>query len=32
LSTDFVSDCLAGGRSIRALTLVDDYTLGCLAI
>jgi putative transposase len=30
-SMDFVSDCLAGGRSIRALTLVDDYTRECLA-
>jgi len=30
-SMDFVSDCLAGGRSIRALTLVD-YTRECLAI
>ena len=29
---DFVSDCLAGGRPIRALTLVDDYTRECLAI
>ena len=29
---DFVSDCTAGGRTIRALTLVDDYTRGCLAI
>jgi putative transposase len=31
-SMDFVSDCLAGGRTIRALTLVDDYTRECLAI
>ena len=31
-SMDFVSDCLAGGRAIRALTLVDDYTRECLAI
>jgi hypothetical protein len=23
---DCVSDCMAGGRTIRALTLVDDYT------
>jgi len=29
---DFVSDCVAGGRSIRALTLVDDYSRECLAI
>jgi putative transposase len=29
---DFVSDCMAGGRTIRALTLVDDYTRECLAI
>lgn len=31
-SMDFVSDCVAGGRTIRALTLVDDYTRECLAI
>ena len=31
-SMDFVSDCTAGGRIIRALTLVDDYTRECLAI
>jgi putative transposase len=31
-SMDFVSDCTAAGRSIRALTLVDDYTRECLAI
>lgn len=31
-SMDFVSDSLAGGRTIRALTLVDDYTRECLAI
>lgn len=31
-SMDFVSDCIAGGRSIRALTLVDDYSRECLAI
>lgn len=31
-SMDFVSDCTAGGRTIRALTLVDDYTRECLAI
>lgn len=31
-SMDFVSDCTAGGRKIRALTLVDDYTRECLAI
>ena len=31
-SMDFVSDCMAGGRMIRALTLVDDYTRECLAM
>jgi putative transposase len=31
-SMDFVSDCTAAGRTIRALTLVDDYTRECLAI
>ena len=31
-SMDFVSDCTAGGRTIRALTLLDDYTRECLAI
>lgn len=31
-SMDFVSDCTATGRTIRALTLVDDYTRECLAI
>jgi putative transposase len=31
-SMDFVSDCTADGRTIRALTLVDDYTRECLAI
>jgi putative transposase len=31
-SMDFVSDCIAGGRPIRALTLVDDYSRECLAI
>jgi putative transposase len=31
-SLDFVSDCTAAGRTIRALTLVDDYTRECLAI
>jgi putative transposase len=31
-SMDFVSDCTAGGQTIRALTLVDDYTRECLAI
>jgi putative transposase len=29
---DFVSDCTAGGRRIRMLTLVDDFTRECLAI
>ena len=31
-SMDFVSDCTAGGRTIRMLTLVDDFTRECLAI
>src|ERR1700730_8129248 len=31
-SKDFVSDCTAGGRTIRTLTLVEDYTRECLAI
>lgn len=31
-SMDFVSDCISSGRTIRALTLVDDYTRECLAI
>jgi putative transposase len=31
-SMDFVSDSTAGGQTIRALTLVDDYTRECLAI
>lgn len=31
-SMDFVSDCIAGGRPIRALTMVDDHTRECLAI
>ena len=31
-SMDFVSDCVAGGRPIRALTMVDDHTRECLAI
>ena len=29
---DFVSDSLAGGRTIRTLTLVDAYTRECLAL
>jgi putative transposase len=29
---DFVSDALAGGRTIRALTMVDSYTRECPAI
>ena len=29
---DFVSDAVAGKRSFRAFTLVDDYTRECLAI
>ena len=31
-SMDFVSDAVAGQRSFRAFTLVDDYTRECLAI
>ena len=31
-SMDFVSDCIAEGRPIRILTLVDDYTRECLAM
>lgn len=31
-SMDFVSDCMAGGKMIRAFTLVDDFTRECLAI
>lgn len=31
-SMDFVSDALANGRKIRALTVVDDYTRECPAI
>jgi len=31
-SMDFVSDWVAGGRAIRALTLVDEFTRECLAI
>ena len=31
-SMDFVSDCTAGGRTIRMLTLVDEFTRECLAI
>lgn len=31
-SMDFVSDCIAGGRPIRALTIVDEFTRECLAI
>jgi putative transposase len=31
-SMDFVSDCMAGGKTIRALTLVGDFTRECLAI
>jgi len=29
---DFVSDCTSSGQTIRALTLVDDYTRECLTI
>jgi putative transposase len=29
---DFVSDALAGGRALRALTIVDSYTRECPAI
>jgi putative transposase len=31
-SIDFVMDALANGRSIKCLTVVDDYTRECLAI
>jgi putative transposase len=31
-SVDFVSDHLAGGRVIRVLTIVDDYTRECPAL
>ena len=31
-SMDFVSDALYDGRRLRALTIVDNYTRGCLAI
>jgi putative transposase len=31
-SVDFVSDCLATGRVIRVLTIVDDYTRECPAL
>ncbi len=31
-SMDFVHDQLAGGRRIRCLTIIDDYTRECLAI
>ncbi len=30
-SMDFVADALAGGRKIRVLTVVDDFTRECLA-
>lgn len=31
-SMDFVSDQLAGGRKLRMLTIVDDFTRQCLAV
>jgi len=31
-SLDFVSDGLAGGRAIRVLTIVDNFTRECLAL
>jgi putative transposase len=31
-SMDFVSDCVSGGKVIRMLTIVDDYTRECPAI
>jgi putative transposase len=31
-SMDFMQDCLAGGRKIRALTIVDDFSRECPAI
>lgn len=31
-SLDFVSDALAGGRKIRMLTVIDEYTRFCLGI
>ena len=29
---DFVHDCLAGGRRLRCLTILDDFTRECLHI
>lgn len=29
---DFVADCLADGRKLRCLTIVDDFSRECLAI
>ena len=29
---DFMSDCIAGGRRFRALTVIDEFTRECLAI
>lgn len=31
-SMDFVADCLADGRKLRCLTIVDDFSRECLAI
>ena len=31
-SMDFVHDCLAGGRKMRCLTILDDFTRECLHI
>ncbi|MFH1314738.1 MAG: DDE-type integrase/transposase/recombinase [Candidatus Eisenbacteria bacterium] len=31
-SMDFVHDCLAGGRKLRCLTILDDFTRECLHI
>jgi putative transposase len=31
-SMDFVADCLASGRKLRCLTIVDDFSRECLAI
>jgi putative transposase len=31
-SIDFVSDCVSGGKAIRMLTIVDDYTRECPGI
>jgi len=31
-SMDFIHDCMAGGRRLRCLTIVDDFTRECLHI